>query len=205
MKTVTFDFTRWSIDVTIGDDTTWRQIFDLASQLSGICVGNLEISYLDDCISTEMLDKKASGDHLDVSWNDSVVPLVEAAQNGNLEAIQRWVKSGADINEMDYRGATPLMLASELIHTECVKKLLQLGADSRALDSDGCTALHWAAIGANHSRDAGELVRLLIIAGCHESVRNDNGRTAIEVARRASIDWGTKFEYWVTEATALAV
>ena len=123
--------------------------------------------------------------------------------DGNVDAVRSWVASGADINVVNERGVTPLMLASNWHHAECVAEMLRLGADARRVDDYGRTALHWVAV---PSRDGGgeEVVRLLVAAGCDAAVRDNDGRTAVEFARRTrgGDEWVREVEGWVAAAMA---
>jgi len=71
-------------------------------------------------------------------------PLIEAAENGNLEKIKELVKNGADVNSISDYGDTALMLASQYGQLEVVKYLLEKSADIHTKDEDGKTALMWA-------------------------------------------------------------
>ena len=102
---------------------------------------------------------------------------------GNVDAVRSWVASGADINVVDEYGVTPLMWASQCHHVECVAEMLRLGADARRVDNRGSTALHWVAgRGGDHRK--GEVVRMLVAAGCDAAVRDHDGRTAVRTAAR---------------------
>ena len=132
-----------------------------------------------------------------------VVPCVMwvggAGGSGNVDAVRSWVASGADINVVNELGGTPLMLASGCHHAECVAEMLRLGADARRVANDGSTALHWVAELGSDGGGGAEVVRLLVAAGCDAAVRNNDGDTAGECARRTR---GRKFEGWVAAAMA---
>ena len=122
----------------------------------------------------------------------------------NVDAVRSWVASGADINVVDVGGITPLMLASTRFHTLCVAEMLRLGADARRVNNDGWTALHLIAHFADRGGDgAGGVVRQLVAAGCDAAVRDNRGRTAVELARtEQGAEWATEFEGWVAAAMA---
>lgn len=54
--------------------------------------------------------------------------LVEAARAGDLAAVRRWIRAGADPNRADTQGARPLGVAAGQGHIEVVGELLERGA-----------------------------------------------------------------------------
>ena len=126
-----------------------------------------------------------------------------AGAGGNVDAVRSWVASGADINVVDKEGITPLMEASYQLHSECVAEMLRLGADARRVDSDSWTALHRVATSASSRGDGVGVVRQLVAAGCDAAVRDNRGRTAVELARTChGAERATEFEGWVAAAMA---
>lgn len=65
-----------------------------------------------------------------------------AAENGNLEELQKLIAAGADIEERDNVGCTALHNAAFWGYTECLKELIKAGAD--ILTRGGKTALELA-------------------------------------------------------------
>lgn len=67
-------------------------------------------------------------------------PLMAAVQNGDLDAVQRLIAAGADVNEKSpvlvngNDGQTPLLVACFLGHAEIVRALLDAGANPRIND-----------------------------------------------------------------------
>ena len=128
---------------------------------------------------------------------------VYAGMDGNVDAVRSWVASGADINVVDEYGITPLMEASQYLRSECVAEMLRLGADARRVNNDGWTALHWVAQAVDRGGDGGGVVRQLVAAGCDAAVRDNDGHTAVELARTwYRAEWATVFEGWVAAAMA---
>jgi len=70
--------------------------------------------------------------------------LVDAAESGNLEIVQRWLDGGGDVNGRDRWGYTLLMHAAQYGRTDLVRYLLSRGAAANETSRDGNTALHWA-------------------------------------------------------------
>lgn len=68
--------------------------------------------------------------------------IYEAAENGNLEELNKLISAGADIEERDRMGFTALHNAAFWGYTECLKELIKAGAD--ILTRGGKTALELA-------------------------------------------------------------
>jgi ankyrin repeat protein len=71
--------------------------------------------------------------------------LDEAAKRGDVQAVQRLLRQGIDVNDRDW-GRTPLMTAALKGHLDIVKLLIKKGADIHARDLEGKTALYLAAL-----------------------------------------------------------
>lgn len=85
--------------------------------------------------------------------------LIDAACEGDVEAVARTVKAGADVNAR-WCGATALHLAAEHGHENVVQFLLDHQRDVDALDAEGDTPLIWAAAAGST-----DVARLLIARG----------------------------------------
>ncbi len=84
----------------------------------------------------------------------------EAARNGDLPAVKRFIDKGTNVNARANDGATALLAASLNGHQEVVQALLDKGADVNAKDNYGATALILAS-----QRGHQEVKELLIGAG----------------------------------------
>ena len=89
------------------------------------------------------------------------------------------IKSGVDVNKGDSDGITPLILAAVGGHEKLTRMLLDHGAKANGGDRRRNTALMWVA-GNGHSPD---VVRLLIERGADVHHRNEDGETALKLAR----------------------
>ena len=70
--------------------------------------------------------------------------LMEAAENGHMEAIQLLLHAGP--NTADKNGYTALIVAARKGHTEAAQLLLQADADPNAASNNGETSLMEAAV-----------------------------------------------------------
>ena len=75
---------------------------------------------------------------MDTSGN---TPLHHAAEQGDVSAVVRLVRGGADVNQQNNVGATALVYAALGGKIEAVKQLLMLRADPRLTTRKGKTAL----------------------------------------------------------------
>lgn len=102
----------------------------------------------------------------------------EMALNGNLEAVQKFVSAGTDVNGVNVDNSTALMWAAFNGHTAVVAYLLEQGASVDAKDSNGRTALLYASSGPFP-----ETVGLLLREGAGVDVQGlTEGFTALMMA-----------------------
>ena len=88
------------------------------------------------------------------------VKLIQAVQDGNFEAVKKYLAAGMDVNTKDGYGATPLLYAAEYGRNDVAELLVTNGADINATYNDGLTALHAAVLNGSN-----EIVKLLIDQG----------------------------------------
>ena len=72
------------------------------------------------------------------------LPLTNAVQSGDEQAVSAILANGADVNETTGGGQTALILAVIFGHTNLVKLLMNAGADPQLRDNLGLNALEWA-------------------------------------------------------------
>ena len=110
-----------------------------------------------------------------------MMPLLNAAEAGDVHQVQLLLDHGANIEERNYYGLTALHRASEEGRLQVVKLLLGRGADLNAMDCDGGRALEKAA-----QQGHGRTVALLAAWGAQLSYRDAMGCTLL---MRAA-EWG---------------
>ena len=81
---------------------------------------------------------------METTLSNAIMPLIEAAYEGNTVQVQSLIEEGVDINEKDTSGRTALMIAANRGHTYVVQLLLERGADAKARDNSGLTAMQAA-------------------------------------------------------------
>ena len=104
--------------------------------------------------------------------------LIDAAKNGDFEAIKQAIADGVDVNVKGGWGElTPLHEAAGGGHKEIVELLIVNGADVNAKDEGGLTPLHFAASGGHK-----EIVELLIVNGADVNAKDESGLTPLHSA-----------------------
>jgi uncharacterized protein len=81
-----------------------------------------------------------------------------AARGGDVEAVRRLLRAGADVDARDRYGQTAAMLAAHHGHREIVELLVEAGADLNVAAKYNLTALMLAIV-AGHAAVAGALIR----------------------------------------------
>jgi uncharacterized protein len=107
-------------------------------------------------------------------------PLVEAARNGNREALQALLQKKADVNIAEADGSTALLWASYRDDVDSAKMLIHAGAHANSANDLGATPL-WAA--SQNGNEA--MVLLLLEAGANPNAALLSGETPLMVASRS--------------------
>jgi len=114
--------------------------------------------------------------------------LHAAAKAGDVEALNKLVEEGKDVDEPNERGVSPLGIAVGFNRIEVIKALLAKGAKVDATDSQGNTAMHYAC--GYGRKDAAE-----VLAGVDADLepKNKAGQTPRDVAgmnkEKAMVEW----------------
>ena len=98
-----------------------------------------------------------------------LMELIEAIQEGDIEAVKQAIADGADVNAKDDKGRTPLDRAITLLQFEIADLIRKHGGKSGAEDS-----IHVAAEMVNI-----EAVKQHIAAGADVNAKSDNGWTPL--------------------------
>jgi uncharacterized protein len=103
--------------------------------------------------------------------------LMNAARNGDTEAVRKMLDLGAEVDQKTSKGKTALMLAAAGGYTDTVKILVDRGADVRARDNYETTALIAAAT-AGHAETAVTLLQY----GADPTFKDTSGGSALSNA-----------------------
>ena len=107
------------------------------------------------------------------------VPLVDAAERGNVAEVRALLKQGADITATRMDGLTALHAAVYADHLNVTEALLAAGAKATAADRYGVTPLYLAAVNGN-----AEIIRRLLAAGADPNGVDAGGETVLMTAAR---------------------
>lgn len=102
-----------------------------------------------------------------------------AGRNNDLELVKMLLARGADVDAIDAYDCTPLLHCAQRKVPEVMVALIEAGADvnHQSEATRGWTALHAAA----NTGDT-ETLRILLEAGADPSIKDDDGKTAAELA-----------------------
>eukprot|EP00906_Rhabdomonas_costata_P007172 RCo010325 len=119
-----------------------------------------------------------------MSTQASTPGVLAAVESGDLEVLQAWVTSPDVVNEiLDDKGNTALHWACRNPQrAEVCRLLLQRGAAPNARNFLDATPLHWAC-----KQGCTEHVRLLLQHGANQALKNNAGKTAMELASVAAV------------------
>ena len=118
------------------------------------------------------------------SYGFRQTPLLEAVYGGHVEVVQYFLEIGANPNFTEYEHSkTILMKSASCRRRDIVTLLLKCGATETINHQDtfGRTALHYAATQSNVP-----LAISLISFGANVSIKNKDGKTALELATNVS-------------------
>jgi ankyrin repeat protein len=139
-----------------------EQLFRRLSKILVSEAGNAESP--DDLLAvSSLLDQGAD---VDARNSAGQTPLLAAAQNGHVKAMEILLSRGADVNAQDHHGRTALMVAAGADDVKMVKLLLSKGAKVNLKDESGFTALSGSeVVGGSDEPQHLEIRRLLRRSG----------------------------------------
>ena len=115
--------------------------------------------------------------------------LDAAAENGDVEMARLLVLRGASVKRANHLRRTPLHYAAWKGKTAVAEFLINQGADINAQDWEGQAPLHGAVYWAqSHPADALAVIKLLIAKGAAPQIRDNEGRTPAELAKKYGTD-----------------
>ena len=117
------------------------------------------------------IPNRAGGTTAEAPSDPLSTPLHEAAESGDLAAVEALTASGADLEARDSDGQTPLHSAAD---PAVVEALVAAGADVEARSTTGRTPLHSASDPA--------VIEALVAAGADVEARNNDGQTPLHSA-----------------------
>ena len=126
----------------------------------------------------------------DVNAKDAIQdsPYLVAGAHGRVEILRLILANGADLHSTNRFGGTALIPAAEKGHPEAVDMLIAAGVDVDHVNNLGWTALLEAVILTDGGPTAERIIRSLLAAGADPSIRDFDGRTAIDHARARGFD-----------------
>jgi hypothetical protein len=110
-----------------------------------------------------------------------VTPLGVAVLYNHMDVVRVLIELGAKVDPTDGRTDSALVSAVLSNHVELVQLLIARGADVNRVDTSGMTPLMYAVVA-----DFGDsrIVDLLVKSGARTDIRDKNGQTAADYARR---------------------
>ena len=122
-----------------------------------------------------------------------------AAQDGDVEEVQRLLKDGYQPNVFDELGKTPLHYAAERGHLDVLRTLIASGADVNAHDERviGNTPLREVADNCSY-----EVAKILIDAGADPTIPGWMQITALHKARERTRSEGLRVRQLLEQAAA---
>jgi uncharacterized protein len=127
----------------------------------------------------------AALDAADREVSDPRGTLLQAAADGDSDAVAVALRAGADIEVRDGSDRTPLLLAAAADHVDAARVLLYLGADPDAVDGRHDTP--WLVTGVTGSVEMAEL--LLVADPDLTAVNRFGGTSLIPASERGHVDY----------------
>lgn len=122
----------------------------------------------------------------DVNAKDAIQDsaYLYAGAEGIDDILDLTLRHGADLASVNRFGGTALIPASERGHVRTVQRLIEAGVDVDHVNNLGWTALLEAVVYGDGSERYQRVVTALLDARADSSIKDSNGRTALENAER---------------------
>ncbi|MEJ6570427.1 MAG: ankyrin repeat domain-containing protein [Akkermansiaceae bacterium] len=139
--------------------------------LIGLCISPLLIVACGDKKEQATKELETSG------YQATPADFLRASENGDIRALELFVKQGMDLNTKDDNGWTALHLAARGKRQESVAFLLEAGMDIETPGLDGVTPMMLAAREGNHT-----MVRYLLKQGSKAELKDKKNRSSLILA-----------------------
>ena len=144
------------------------------SPLVTACVqGRLEI--------VKLLIEKGADLHTTNLVGHSALLATASSRESKLDLFEHMIRQGLDPLQGDKRGSNCLHYAARARKSGHIKWILEYGINVNMTDSNGWSSLHWAVASTD---DSAEVVKLLLEHGNDKSIRDKQGRTAFDIAKK---------------------
>lgn len=121
------------------------------------------------------------GAEADARSKDGRSPLHEASSKGSVEVVRILLDAGAGMDVANQHGDTPLMLASQR-KSDVIALLVERGANLKVRNKSGDTPLLRVVSQYGSSKEAVELVDLMLRSGAEINAATNDGRTVLVAA-----------------------
>lgn len=117
------------------------------------------------------------GEDLEERLGKRTTPLMQAAREGEVQALEQLIAAGADVNATNADGNTALWLACFAERLDALDRLIEAGAQVDHANDNEATCLMFAS-----STGKVEIVRRLLRAGADLTLRTLDDDTALDMA-----------------------
>ena len=110
----------------------------------------------------------------------SALLATASSREAKLDLFEHMISQGFDPLQGDKRGCNCLHYAARAQKSDHIEWMLEHGININVVDNNGWSSLHWAVASTD---DSAAVVTLLLERGSDKSIRDRQGRTAIDVAK----------------------
>jgi ankyrin repeat protein len=127
------------------------------------------------------MDMVNAGTDVNLAAVNGVTPLMAAAHAGQTDIVRLLLAKGANVAAVDRLQKSAMIYAAGQGRTDIVVLLLRAGVDPNAVYVHDLTALMWA---AGYGKT--ETAQALVAAGARGELKDDRGKTALDIAREGN-------------------